>query len=315
MPTSQTFVAEAADDRLQQEVPDTDEQLGRVVISYAGSLLINGLVIFLMTYVSTMYPVEMKTVEIPVEIVAASPEPPPTPPPKVQNPLAAQPPPSAATKSPSRQGGFGARDPAEEERQQKAELGKIPHDGDGTASSPTVAPRSVSAEQDREEIDPDPRKEISRLVPAPQGPRAKKKRVAPPGLDGKAVAREKPKTETADATTIRREPLHCGENARNPVKSQGRLAFAVVLGEATSEQAAQMIQRTQATLDMSISPDYLSQVRVFIHFDWTPEGAWAAALLPPGLSVQRGDRVEILGHHLDPERSCHYIPAFVRRVL
>ncbi len=88
-----------------------------------------------------------------------------------------------------------------------------------------------------------------------------------------------------------------------------------MLGQATKAQAAEMIKRTQARRDMFISPNYIDNIRIFVHVDGAPEGASLAVLLPPGLSVQAGDRVEFLAGHLDPPTPCHYIPNLASRVL
>jgi hypothetical protein len=49
--------------------------------------------------------------------------------------------------------------------------------------------------------------------------------------------------------------------------------------------------------------------------DGTPNGAWVAVLLPPGVSVQAGNRIEFARRSFRHVQTCHYIPDLVSRVL
>ena len=210
---------------------------------------------------------------------------------------------------------------ADEERQLKAAPGEETIAGDGTGDNPSGSTPRREATRDREseKIDPDPRKEISRLI-APAAPKPVPRdqpRTAPPRPSQKPVAKEKPRVATTETEpTVKKEEIHCGANAKRPLFALPPPARqATVLGHATAAQAAQMIQITQAQLDMPISGRFIANARVFVHIDGTPDRAWGAALLPAGLSAQTGDRVEYTPAHLDPATPCHYIPALISRVL
>jgi hypothetical protein len=66
---------------------------------------------------------------------------------------------------------------------------------------------------------------------------------------------------------------------------------------------------------MYINPDYVDNIRVFVHVDGTRDGAWTVVLLPHGLAVQTGDRVEFTVVYSDPSRPCHYVPPLASSVL
>lgn len=113
------------------------------------------------------------------------------------------------------------------------------------------------------------------------------------------------------------QKIHCGANAKITAGSlqPGRRERGRVLRQLTKGEAGRAIQLTQANKDMDISPDYLDNMRISVHVDGTHEGASSVVLLPHGLTVQNGNRVEFVPSHLDPSRPCHYIPNLVSRLL
>jgi hypothetical protein len=212
--------------------------------------------------------------------------------------------------------GFDLREIADEEHQQKAWPDGTMINGDGTDKSWTTLPSDSGKRRDSEELKNDPDKEAFRLVPPrPKDPELPQRtNIAPPGQGSKPTAKAEPKEE-ADASTAKRQQITCGANAKIVVRSPQAQRRGQVLGQLTRDQANRLIQITQANRDMYISPDYVGNIRVFIHIDGTRDGAWSVVLLPHGLAVQSGDRVEFTLTHLDPFRPCHYIPSLVSSVL
>jgi hypothetical protein len=116
--------------------------------------------------------------------------------------------------------------------------------------------------------------------------------------------------------TIDKSPqIQCGANAKTAAGSLRPPSRGWVLFHLTKDEASRGIQVTQARNGMHISPDYLDYIRVSVHVDGTREGASTLVLLPRGLTVQNGRRVEFVPAHLDPSRPCHYIPNLVSRLL
>jgi len=95
----------------------------------------------------------------------------------------------------------------------------------------------------------------------------------------------------------------------------GAIRQGRVVGSLSLEQARAMIERTQSEQRMYISPDYVDNQRILVHVDGSPPNASATVLLPGGLQVSLGDRVEFRGGRLDPARLFHYIPNLVLRIL
>ena len=321
MLSSEIFIAAAAD-RFSTRVLEEDGRIRRRALSSASSLAIHAILIALTILAGDLYAERLDTIETPVEILVEAPPPAAEAPPPQIRPAPTQPvspPPLAAkARAPSRvHGGFDAREIAEAERRRKAELGKATRNGDGTATSDTAAPDMARQKRDADELDPDPRKEISRLVPArpKTAEQQNKNKIAPPGPERKAITKEMPKTETAEEATRKDQPLQCGLNARRPVPTSPVVGRGQVLGEMTRDQAYRMIQMTQANADMYISAAYIDNVRVMVHPEGAWIGSWVVVLLPRGLNVQTGDYVEYVHHHLDPARPCHYIPNLASRIL
>ena len=171
----------------------------------------------------------------------------------------------------------------------------IAGDGTGDNASGSTPRREATRDRESEKIDSDTRKEISRLI-APAAQNRFRGNDREPRRRAVAKARgERKAARRDDGNRTDREA------AGNPLRRQRqRRLFALpplarqatVLGHATAAQAAQMIEITQAQMDMPISGRYVANARVFVHIDGTPDGAWGAALLPAGLSAQTGDRVE-----------------------
>jgi len=88
-----------------------------------------------------------------------------------------------------------------------------------------------------------------------------------------------------------------------------------VVGILTPEQADNLLQRTQTQLGMAINPDYLPNVRSLVHLDGAVQGSWYVYLVPQGMNVRIGDRVEVIGGRIDPNLPCHYIPNLITRDL
>jgi hypothetical protein len=88
-----------------------------------------------------------------------------------------------------------------------------------------------------------------------------------------------------------------------------------VVGFLTPEQADDVLQRTQRQLGMTINPDYLPNARSYVHLDGGVQGSRYVYLVPQGMNVRVGDRVEIIGGRLDPNLPCAYIPNLITRDL
>jgi hypothetical protein len=76
-------------------------------------------------------------------------------------------------------------------------------------------------------------------------------------------------------------------------------------------EAQSMVQFTQQSLQGTINPNYLSQLRVTIAM----AGRSVTALVPKGMAVQIGDRVTFNTAHRDASLPCHYIPNLINAVL
>ncbi len=88
-----------------------------------------------------------------------------------------------------------------------------------------------------------------------------------------------------------------------------------IVGFLSQEQADKTLQFTQSKLGMTISPDYLANVRSLVHLDGGAQGSRFIYLVPQGIDARVGDRVEVIGGRLDPKHPCHYIPNIITRDL
>ncbi len=305
-----SFTVDASDHLILKRREPLRTRLARFVVAYAASLAINVLLLLLMFVEITVWIEVAPVEETPVEVIV-EPQPfdAPAIPPENPPPPIAERQPAAPASTPN---------VADEERQLKAPPGQETIAGDGTGDNPNGSTPRRDAARESEELDPDPRKEISRLITptAPKPVSRDQPRTAPPRPSQKPMAKEKPRVATTETEpTVKKKEIHCGANAKRPVFSLPPPARqGTVLGRASAAQAAQMIQNTQAQMDMPISARYVANARVFVHVDGTPDRAWSAALLPAGLSARTGDRVQFTPNHLDPASPCHYIPNLISRV-
>ncbi|HYA80245.1 MAG TPA: hypothetical protein VED87_04865 [Methylocystis sp.] len=313
--------AAVAGQRLSKGVVERDGRLRRAVVCYAGSLAIHALFIFLLVFTIVRVerveivetPVEVVVVEPPAETQVQQPPPPPAPPQTPASPQAPAPPTEAKS---SRNGPPSLPDVSDRERKQKAKLGEFNSDGAGTLETHTAAPSSGDQKQEEEALDPDPRKEISHLVPrAAKTVSSKKPKPALPGPSGVASRQKPDETATDDETTIKRTEIHCGANAKIQTPAAPQVKTALVLGELSAAQASAIHDKMQVARDLAVHPRYLALRAVAIRID----GAWAqqsvVTFLPPGVSAGIGDRVEFVLAQQDPTASCRYIPSHVLRVL
>jgi hypothetical protein len=127
-----------------------------------------------------------------------------------------------------------------------------------------------------------------------------------------AVSGESIETHDTAETIGKREELRCGANAKTTTGSPQPLSGWVV-EHLTTDEARRRIEMTEINSQMSISPDYLDNVRVIVRVDGTQRRP--VVLLPRRLTVEDGRRVEFVPSHLDPSRPCHYIPNLVSRLL
>ena len=306
-----SFTADANDHLILKRREALRTRLANFVVAYAASLAINAALLLLM-FVEIEVWVEIPVVEeTPIDIVV---EPPPLDAPEIMQenppPPAAEQPPSAPASTPN---------VADEERQLKAPPGQETIAGDGTGDNPNGSTPRREATRDRyaEEIDPDPRKEISRLI-APAAPKPvprEQPRTAPPRPSRKPVAKEKPRVATTETEpTVKKKEIHCGADATRFFPSPPTLRQGEVLGQLTESQAASAMEANQRVFDLRINPHYIGNTRLAVHIDGMPAGGSSVVLLPRGLSARAGDRIEFLGGHADPSMPCHYVPPLVSRV-
>jgi len=83
----------------------------------------------------------------------------------------------------------------------------------------------------------------------------------------------------------------------------------------TRDEAMCLLQATQAHAGMSINPAYVDNVRAVVQIGSGPAPSQTTALVPNGLTVAIGARVEVVGGYVDPFLPCHYIPDLIARVL
>ncbi|MGA8359837.1 MAG: hypothetical protein WB772_21090, partial [Xanthobacteraceae bacterium] len=57
----------------------------------------------------------------------------------------------------------------------------------------------------------------------------------------------------------------------------------------------------------------ISNVRTLVHLDGSVEGSRFLYIVPKGMTVWPGDRVEVAAGHVDANLPCHYIPNLVVR--
>jgi hypothetical protein len=320
------FSAKPEDRAIAPQACAPQRRLDDLVVAYAASLVINAAFLFLMIFGIVVSDEPPPVQEAQVEIIIEAPPPPiVTPEVKQEPPPASHPPPPPETlkeresaHAKEKLSDRSLREISDEDREQMAPEGEKTVAGAGKDKVLSGAPQEPGEKRDSEDTEPDPKKEISHLVPpATTAAPHPKTKIAPPGptkeLEAKRKKTDKPATQ--NETTMKEKKITCGANAKSVLPSPQQPRRGQVLGVLTRAQAAQMIRMTQANADMLISPNYVNNVRVFVHVDGTREGAWGVVLLPAGLSVQAGDRVKFLPAHLDPSTPCHYIPNIALRIL
>jgi hypothetical protein len=83
-----------------------------------------------------------------------------------------------------------------------------------------------------------------------------------------------------------------------------------------ADEAAHIILVTTKCLHADVSPSYLPLTRVAVErAPGDKQTAPVVVALPAGMTAQAGDVVEYRGAYSDSERTCHYVPAVVKRVL
>jgi len=308
-----------AEDRLAAPQGDPRQSASKnLLVSCAASLAINA--VFLLVMIQEIAGQHMTTSvqETPVEVIVET-SPPETVEPDIKRESQENStPPSRAGANERLKNGSSLREIADEERQQNAPRGEQTISGAGTDKILSGSSQEPGNKRESEDTPPDPNKEISRLIPPVSSPPLPSPRapIAPPGPPKQLAARRRAdKTATQNETTMKEKKIECGANARLFFAAPPHARRGQVLGLLTQGQATKAMQINQANYDLHINPNYASNIRIFVHVDGTPEGAFGVALLPAGLSVRIGDRVEYLTGRVDPSMPCHYIPPLVSRVL
>lgn len=109
-----------------------------------------------------------------------------------------------------------------------------------------------------------------------------------------------------DRTAIKEQKIQCGAKARWPSPAAASRLPGRVIGIATEAQALALIRSSQVMTDRRINPNYIRSRQVFAE---TLDGVnKSSVVLPPGLTVNVGDVIEIDSGHVDPSDRCQYIP-------
>jgi len=62
---------------------------------------------------------------------------------------------------------------------------------------------------------------------------------------------------------------------------------------------------------MAINPDYISNARILVQLDGHVRGTLILYVVPQGMNIRVGDRVQVESARVDPTLPCHYIPNHV----
>ncbi len=282
-------------------------------VAFAASLVVNAAVLSLMIWESARDKTPNMQ-ETAVEVIVEAP-PPEVAKPDVEPESTEASPPRANANAHLRNGGLP--EIADEDREQKAPKGEETIYGAGVDKIVRSAPQAAQDRREGEEADPDPNKEISRIIPpaAPMPVPTPKPIIAPPGTSKqRAAQRKSDKVATHDEAAMKDKKIEC--SGRGYIgRPTHQVMQALVLGQLTKEQAARVIKKTQISKDLFINQNYVNNVRIFVHSDGSPDGDSKIVLLPQGLSVRAGDRIEYITGYPDPATPCHYIPNVVSRVL
>jgi predicted aspartyl protease len=143
-------------------------------------------------------------------------------------------------------------------------------------------------------------------------------RSQPPGAPPAAVNRPEPAGKNAAAGKEQRAaaalPKHEGGCPAMPAPLIFEPKSGMVVGHLTSNEAAAMLQRSQANLRREINPKYVMNRRVKVRVTGSVHD-WVAVVLPEGMEVALGDFVEYRRAQEDTSAPCRYIPNLAVRVL
>jgi hypothetical protein len=77
------------------------------------------------------------------------------------------------------------------------------------------------------------------------------------------------------------------------------------------QEAANLLQTTQARAGMAINPNYLANRRAVIRVNGGPAGRTVVALVPLGMDIRPGDQVDRQRGYVDSSLPCHYVPNLI----
>ena len=124
-----------------------------------------------------------------------------------------------------------------------------------------------------------------------------------------------PLTLTPSDSLVPRDQQVCNANANpaalGPFLNQPSVRGQIV-GFLTPDQTMHLLESTQRSAGMTINPNYVANVRALVKVDGGPDRV--VALVPNGLIVHPGNRVEFAGGHVDPTLPCHYLPNLITKI-
>ena len=95
------------------------------------------------------------------------------------------------------------------------------------------------------------------------------------------------------------------------IYSPERTGTGTVARFLTQDEALRWIQETQLRSRMAINPDYISNARILVQLDGHVSGTLILYVVPQGMNIRVGDRVQVESGRVDPDLPCHYIPNHV----
>jgi hypothetical protein len=95
----------------------------------------------------------------------------------------------------------------------------------------------------------------------------------------------------------------------------GQDLFGRVVAFVSAQQALETIKYTQALVGGNISPDYLTQRRVLVEVGTGAAMPRPTVIVPDGMTVRVGDKVEYTGGHRARGLPCHFIPNVISRIV
>ena len=84
-----------------------------------------------------------------------------------------------------------------------------------------------------------------------------------------------------------------------------------IVGFMSASQSATLLARTQASVNATINPAFVHNVRAVIGIPDARSGRKAIALVPAGMTVKPGDKVRYDGGYRDPKLPCNYVPPLI----